>query len=191
MPNQAKIREEAFSSQGLHSTHSVGRQLDIRKNFFPEKKWWGIETGRPGRWWSHHPWRCDTKTHFLLLKGTQICKVFLLHTWCHRYQQFWVSSWSCVTAFVYHIHCVKNYFGLWSEHKLLLLQSKAKSPQRIVIIYKSSFRLRRLMLAEHSNAAWIAHRTTITLANFSHLMRICWQVYWLFFYELIYLRFVS
>ena len=24
-----------------------------------QKEWWCIETGCPGRWWSHHPWRCS------------------------------------------------------------------------------------------------------------------------------------
>jgi len=31
--------------------------LDIRKNFFT-KEYSGIGTGCPGKWWSHHPWRC-------------------------------------------------------------------------------------------------------------------------------------
>jgi len=22
------------------------------------KEWSDIETGCPGKWWSHHPWRC-------------------------------------------------------------------------------------------------------------------------------------
>jgi len=32
-------------------------RLDIRKNFFTEE-WSGIGIGCPGRWLSHHPWRC-------------------------------------------------------------------------------------------------------------------------------------
>jgi len=23
------------------------------------KEWSGIGTGCPGKWWSHHPWRCS------------------------------------------------------------------------------------------------------------------------------------
>jgi len=23
------------------------------------KEWSGIGTGCPGRWWSHHPWKCS------------------------------------------------------------------------------------------------------------------------------------
>ena len=29
----------------------------LGKNSSP-KEWWCTETGCPGKWWSHHPWRC-------------------------------------------------------------------------------------------------------------------------------------
>jgi len=38
--------------------HQERFRLDIRKHFLAEE-WSGTGTGCPGRWWSHHPWRCS------------------------------------------------------------------------------------------------------------------------------------
>jgi len=62
-------------------------RLDIRKNFFSERvvvHWHSC----PGRWWSHHPWRCSRTMEIiesqngLGLEGTP--KIIKLQNPCHR-----------------------------------------------------------------------------------------------------------
>jgi len=38
--------------------HQGRFRLDIRKNFL-QKEWSDIGTIYPGKWWSHHPWKCS------------------------------------------------------------------------------------------------------------------------------------
>ena len=33
----------------------------ILGKIYSQKEWWGVGTGCPGRWWSHHPWRSSRK----------------------------------------------------------------------------------------------------------------------------------
>jgi len=41
--------------------HQGRFRLDIRKHLL--KEWSGFGTGCPGRWWSHHPWRCSKNVY--------------------------------------------------------------------------------------------------------------------------------
>jgi len=48
-------------SQQLRKCYFKSYKLDIciLGKFSFLKEWSGIGTGCPGKWWSHHPWRCS------------------------------------------------------------------------------------------------------------------------------------
>ena len=51
-------------SQQLRKCYFKSYKLDIciLGKFSFLKEWSGIGTGCPGKWWSHHPWRCSKKS---------------------------------------------------------------------------------------------------------------------------------
>lgn len=83
-----------------------------------------------------------------------------------------------MTALNYHVHVLEN---LVLAHDLSIncqfYNQRQKFPQNSFHIFYDFFRLGRLMLAEHLNAASpIAHGTMTTLASFSHFMRIWYHL---------------
>jgi len=50
------ITSHSMRGDGL-KLHQGRFRLDFKKNS-SQKEWSGTGTGCPGRWWSHHPWRC-------------------------------------------------------------------------------------------------------------------------------------
>ena len=53
-PNQlARRREEMASSCIIGGLGWILGKISLLK------EWSGIGTGCPGKWWSHHPWRCS------------------------------------------------------------------------------------------------------------------------------------
>jgi len=52
----------AGDHQWFMASGCIRRDLDwILGNISLLKEWLGIRTGCPGKWWSHHPWRCSEK----------------------------------------------------------------------------------------------------------------------------------
>jgi len=53
----SQVTSDRMRGNGLKLRQGRFR-LDIGKNFLL-KEWSDIGTGCPGKWWSHHPWRCS------------------------------------------------------------------------------------------------------------------------------------
>jgi len=77
-------RKTAIGLAGITSSCARGDSGWILESISSLKEWSGTGTGCPGRWWSHHPWRCSRNLYRLYLWTWFSGEILLVNGWLDR-----------------------------------------------------------------------------------------------------------